>query len=297
MWLLLALVLFMIAVIELFERRRQRSWHRLAALGAALSLAIAAALMLSASLAMQKTAGLLVMPAGLLWQLLLLRASWNTRRQGLRAAGLDWLVFVAFTLAGSPHLGTAWLKGLEAPYPPVKVEDVQPMRAVFVLGGGTKITPDGLPELADAGDRVVLGARLLHAGKTSYLVSSGQSIEGLGQSRNMAAETADIWKQLGIEERRIVEVPGPRNTKEEVREYIEVIKSQGFDRVGIVSSAWHLPRVLRHFEGSGIEVTPLGADHRGAALPFIGALLVPQSMGFQAVQHAAWESVGRLVGR
>ncbi len=297
MLVLLGLVLLMVAAFALVERWRQPTWHRWAALGGGLFVVASLAGLLASDLALQKTAGLLVMPAGLVWQLLFARASWQTKRRGLRAAAMDWVMFSAFSLAGSPHLGAAWLHALEASYPPVLMEDVSPLRAIFVLGGGTKLTPEGQIELSDAGDRVVLGARLLHEGKTSYLISSGRSIEGHGQSRNMAAETAELWKQLGIEDRRIVEISNPRNTREEVREYIEVIKAQGFDRVGIVSSAWHLPRVLRHFEGSGVEVTPLPADHRGTILPFVSALFVPQSMGFQSTQHAAWETVGMLVGR
>ena len=297
MLVLLGLVVLMLAAFVLVERWRQPTWHRWAAAGGGVLVLGGLVALLAGNLALQKTAGLLVMPAGLVWQLLFVRASWRTRRHGVRASGLDWLVFVAFSLAGSPHLGSAWLHQLEAPYPSIPLEDIKPLRAIFVLGGGTKVTPGGEIELSDAGDRVALGARLMHAGKTGYLVSSGRSIEGHGPSRIMAAETAELWRQLGIEDRRIVEIPNPRNTQEEVREYIEAIKAQGFDRVGVVSSAWHLPRVLRHFEGSGIEVTPIPADHRGSSLPFVSALFVPQSMGFQATQHAAWETVGMLVGR
>lgn len=297
MLLLSGLVLIMVAAFVGIERRHEPTWHRWGALGTVLVLLLGLAGLLRQDMALQKTAGLLVMPAGLVWSLLFLRASWRSRRLGPRSAAADWLVFLAFSLAGSPHLGTAWLHALEAPYPAQKLSDVPPMRAIFVLGGGTKRTPEGYTELSDAGDRVVLGARLLHAGKTGYLVSSGRSIPGHGPERNMAAETAELWTELGIEERRIVEISNPRNTKEEVREYIEAIKTQGWEHVGVVSSAWHLPRVLRHFEGSGIQVTPLPADHRGVELPLVSSLLIPQAMGFQTTQHAAWETVGRWVGR
>lgn len=296
MLLLSALLVLMFAVFVGIERRRDATWHRWAALGAGAAAVLVMAVGLATDLALQKTAGLLAMPAGLLWMALLVRASWRTRRAGRRAALPDWLFFLAFTLTGSPYLGTAWLQRLEAPYPAVEVSDVEPVRAVFVLGGGTKST-SGQPELSDAGDRVALAARLLHTGKTGFLVASGRSIEGLGSPRSMAEETAQIWSQLGVEDRRIVEISSPRNTKEEVQQYLEMIRTQEWAHVGVVSSAWHLPRVMRHFEGTNVQVTPLAADHRGTHLPWVSTFLIPQSLGFQSTQHAAWETLGRWVGR
>jgi uncharacterized SAM-binding protein YcdF (DUF218 family) len=76
--------------------------------------------------------------------------------------------------------------------------------------------------------------------------------------------------------------------------YAEVAEARGWDHVGVVSSAWHLPRVALHADAAGLQYSPLPADFRGSST-WEGIVSVPPSgTGFRLVQLAAWETLGRL---
>ena len=120
--------------------------------------------------------------------------------------------------------------------------------------------PLGGPQLGMSGDRVLLAARLWHAGKTQFLVASGCS-------------------------------------RDEVAAYRTLQARFGWRRMGLISSAWHLPRAMGLAGRAGLPVTPLGADWRGRRHPLQVRTLVPQAEGFIYVHWACWEHLGRWVGR
>src|SRR5690606_35385752 len=99
--------------------------------------------------------------------------------------------------------------------------------AVIVLGGGTGSTPRGEAQLGDAGDRVLLGARLYRRGRTPLLVTSGSAIPGVSTHDSVAATTR-IWRELGVPAEAIVEVEGARTTSEEARLHTALVRERGW---------------------------------------------------------------------
>jgi uncharacterized SAM-binding protein YcdF (DUF218 family) len=103
---------------------------------------------------------------------------------------------------------------------------------------------------------------------------------------------------MGIPEGAIVQVREPlRTTSDEIARYKALVEERGWKRVGLVSSAWHLPRALALCREQGLEVVPIPANHRGRPAWPSPAYLVPQFDGFLDVQFACKEYLGRLVGR
>ena len=175
---------------------------------------------------------------------------------------------------------------------------VQPFETVFVLGGGTEEKPLGGPELGMAGDRVALAAQLWHAGKAQLLVASGCSRDRAGGFADLGQETRALWLSLGVPDQAIRVVQEPCwITRDEIAAYQRLQTRFGWRRMGLISSAWHLPRAMGLAGRAGLAVTPLGADWRGRRHPFQVRLLVPQPEGFLFVQWACWEYLGRWVGR
>ncbi len=248
--------------------------------------------------AFEKTLGLLAMPVGLLWLFLLASAGLCLLRKQRLSAALFLVSALGYALAGNVYLGSALMARLEAGVSPVDVATVAPFDAVCVLGGGTGEDFQGHPEANLAGDRIVLAARLWHAGKVKLLVASGMSRDSVRGVRNLGQETRTLWRGLGVPDAAILVVADPCwNTRDEIAADRRLQARLGWRRVGLLSSAWHLPRALALARKAGLAATPLAADWRGRPHPFQLQLLVPQAMGFLDVQRACWEFLGRRLGR
>lgn len=248
--------------------------------------------------ALEKTLALLAMPAGLLWLLLLALAAGCLlrRRRGLAALALA--AALLFTLAGNVRLAGALAGSLERRVPVVDPAALPVFDAVWVLGGGSELDPAGRIQLGLAGDRVFLAARLWHAGKARLLVAGGAGRDVVAGRRDLGAETRDLWRAVGVPDRAIVVVPEPCwNTRDEIRACARLKAERGWGRVGLVSSATHLPRALALAARAGLDLVPLAADRLDRPRPFQLQDLVPQGRAFDTSQRACWEYLGRWTGR
>ena len=240
----------------------------------------------------RKAIALLLMPAGLLW-LALLAPACLARTRRLRVAAI--LAFAGYTISGSPLTGGALMSWLESPFQEIwSAGDGPPLDALLVLGGGSQASGSGHVHLGQSGDRILQAARIYRAGGTRTLVASGSSV---ASGRNLAEETAAIWRELGIPRRDIVLIPGPRNTAEEIAAFQDLAATKdGWDRLGICTSAWHLRRAMARAETSGLDATPIPADFRGQTVPLRSPFLIPQGDGFSKVGRACWEILGLASG-
>ena len=261
--------------------------------------------MMTPALMLQKTAGYVVMPAGLLWAGLIVAtlAAWRRTRLlsgGERFWGVAPLLMLTtgYTVAGNVHVGHALMRSLEAQVPHQGEPPATAFDAAFVFGGATELDSFGRPQLACSGDRVMAAARLYHAGLARVLVASGVSSDDPAGPRDLGGEARTLWLSVGIPESAIVVVDTPcRVTSEEVAAFRGLKQKHGWDRVALVSSGWHLPRILRLTKRAGLEGIPFGSDWRGRRHVFQWQDCVPQGAGFWRVNLAVWEYVGRLSGR
>lgn len=240
----------------------------------------------------RKVGALILMPTGLLWVIGLFAvvAPGIRRRTRVGLAGL----WIFYSLAGSPYLGTMMLRTLEQPWYAFE-ELPEPLDALVLLGGGTAATPGGNPALGTHGDRVLRPAVLFREGKAGALVTTGRSITEIGNDRILSEETSQIWQSLGIPESAIFQLPDPRNTDEEMKAVAELMKSHpDWNRVGVCSSASHLRRALKFAEREGLDLVPVPADFRSGELPLSPRYLIPQGRGFRDVQTVLWEYLGGL---
>ena len=246
----------------------------------------------------QKYFGRLAMPLGLVWLALLFLALHQlmrgSRRLGLVVLGL----FAALWLACNTLVGSWLIYALERDYHgPLPLDE--PYDAVMVLGGGTTSTPAG-PKLTFSGDRVATAARLYHAGKTTRVICSGYAIAALssdGQGRSLGDESRVILNELGIDAGAIDVLDDPRNTSEEIAALAALIEARGYGRVGLVTSAWHMRRAMRHAARHELALTPLVADFRGGRRGPNILDLLPNGNGAFLVRSGAWELLGMAVGR
>ncbi len=235
----------------------------------------------------RKLVAALVMPAGLLWLTLILALTIALCRRRSWPALAIGSFLLAYSAAGSNPLGMRLAAGLESGVPDGDIFDQPPFDALVVLGGGNARRPDYTPQLGTSGDRIMVAAELYLAGKAQLLVATG----------DLGSDEVLLWKRLGVPQASTLVLAEPQDTAQEVAAVGELLRTRAWKRVGLVSSAWHLPRALHLCARQGIVVVPVPCDFHGIPVDWTAAELVPQWIGFFNVEQVAWEYVGRWSGR
>ncbi|MDR2798287.1 MAG: YdcF family protein [Treponema sp.] len=158
------------------------------------------------------------------------------------------------------------LRPLEDWYPPLPVEaelreKIGVADALVILGGGTI---QGSPEAGEHRDslsasalkRLVYGFSLKDLFAGEYVLTGGKVFDH-GQEAE-AAVAAGVLISLGLEPKRIVTETESRNTWQNAR---NVAESFGYQKVILVTSAYHMPRSVFCFEKNGIMVIPAPTDY------------------------------------
>lgn len=149
---------------------------------------------------------------------------------------------------------------LEKQYATIKTELLRGDSAVciLVLGGGHSIAPD-LPagsQLSSAAMvRLTEGIRIHRQLPGSKIICSGNSTSGRVSQAQMLAQAAI---DLGVNSSDTLQSRSPRNTSEEIRAYRDRIGSKA--TLVIVTSAYHMPRVMLLCENEGLKAIPAPTD-------------------------------------
>jgi uncharacterized SAM-binding protein YcdF (DUF218 family) len=238
------------------------------------------------------------MPVGMAWTGLIAITVVQFHRRRVRGTVVSLAATILFTLLGNSDVAGSMIAWLERDYADVRPFALPPFDAVFVMGGGITHARDGTPYLTASGDRVVLGARLYHAGRTPLLVTSGESIPGTADAIDAAAATERVWRELDIPSHAILRIPDVYNSREEIAAYARLTAERGFRRVGLVTSGYHLRRAMRLAGRAGFAAVPLPADRRAVDRSWGGIRsVVPTGWAFAEMHTAAWELVGAATGR
>lgn len=180
--------------------------------------------------------------------------------------------------------------------------------AIVVLGGGIKPASPPRPwvDLAEAGDRVIHGARLYQAGKAPLLVLSGGRIDWKGGGSPEAADMAAIATALGVPATAILQEPDSLNTFENAVNVRQLLAPRRIQRILLVTSAMHMPRARAIFRRQGFEPIAAPTDFRVtqqelAETRSTGAgkilALIPQSENLHNLTQALKEYIGIVVYR
>ena len=255
----------------------------------------------------EKVSTALVMPSGLLCMLLLTLSIqlWTQKKQnhtGRPGAVASTVCFALFSLAGNGFIANRLATALEADYLGIDPMKETPVDVVIVLGGGGGLGANGRLQGNGSGDRLILAAQMYHQKLAKSFICTGQRIASMSSSGVDPAETSrDILINLGVPDSAI-EMAGGRNTSEEMQELSERFQNPEL-RIGLLTSAWHLPRAMRLANRNGLKPLPLPADFRTAAnvegfkTGQIVESIIPNGFALEATCLFAKEYLGMLVGR
>ncbi len=170
-------------------------------------------------------------------------------------------------LLAMPGTSRQLIWGLEERSAALTAQPIPTADAVVVLGGGLRpaLAPRRGVEVAEGGDRLLTGLRLLRQHRAPLLVTSGGRVSFTADDpAPPEAEWArDLAIELGVPARRILTNPGSRTTAEEARDIGALGRRHHWQRILLVTSAFHLPRALATFEHrSGLTVIPVACDYQ-----------------------------------
>lgn len=240
----------------------------------------------------------LAMPLGIVWLSLIVMVYFSllTRQAWPALAGSFCLLIL--TVAGNSFVSNWFVSTLEKPYVDVDVYEMEPLDTLVVLGGGTDSRLDGESQLTAGGDRVATAARLYHDKMATKIICTGSnSFRTSENDRHPRDEAASILVALGVPVNDVLKMKGT-NTFQEIgnlKKWIESNPEHG--RVGIVSSAWHLPRVMRLANSAGLEVTPVPCDYLTRPYGPSPNLIIPGAKQMSVTSQVTKEYLARLVGR
>ena len=146
------------------------------------------------------------------------------------------------------------------------------------------------------GDRVGLGVRLFHAGKVDRLVFTGSNMPWETQSLAPAETAKRLAVELNVPESAIGLSKG-HNTYQE----FQSLKAEYLDspetRIGLVTSATHMPRAMRLAKSVGLSMSPIPADFERRAEPPTLLSMIPTAAGYRMTERCCVEYLAWLVGR
>lgn len=211
-----------------------------------------------------------------------------------------------FTVCGSPIVSDSCYRYLEAREALFDPRADAPLDWLVVLGGGTSQGP-ARPEAADAGDRVLMAAQLFAQQRARRLFTTGSDLKNESESQaSPARQTIEIWTELGIPETAIDTLPGINTSAElqSLRRKLDEHRAAQADsdyqppRIGLLTSAWHLPRAMRLARAAGLsDIVPVAADHESRLEPRFLWEYVPSANGLLRWERCQKEFMAGLVSR
>ena len=180
-------------------------------------------------------------------------------------------------------------------FPPREV--LEKVDIMVILGGGVKAS-DGFcknPEASGATySRVFNGVKIFRQSGAKVLVLSGTGGQRDGETN--ADVMKDIAVALGIPGHKIITEGKSRNTMEHAIELAKLSHLEERMRIGIVTSALHIPRAVQAFSKKipPNAVVPIPVGYIYSPLKYSFENLIPHSDAFSTSSYAIHEWVGVL---
>ncbi|MCI5126995.1 MAG: hypothetical protein D3919_08350 [Candidatus Electrothrix sp. AW5] len=198
-----------------------------------------------------------------------------------------------------------YIKTLERKFPSFDIEKIteeqqRKIRFVVVLGSAN-VTDTALPESNQLNTsslyRLVEGIRIQRQLPQTFLIVSGGAVQ---DPRANAVVASRVAESLGVDREQIVTEVRPRDTAEEVKFLLPILKDMPFI---LVTSAAHMERAMRLFQQAGMQPIAAPTDFliksngqlvSSSFVPTCGNFGLSQRMLY-AWAAQAWNSINQLI--
>ncbi|MDG3042438.1 YdcF family protein [Roseicyclus marinus] len=211
-----------------------------------------------------------------------------------RSRAVKLLTFFLFLMTTNPILANRAIAYLERDFPPKPLATIEPLDHVVVLSGMIRavVTEDGtlIYEFGEAVDRFAAGLNLLASGQADTLIlTRGQLPWSTGRPEGEVLR--DIALAHGIDPENILLTTPAQNTAEEAQAIAEMLHNGA--RIGLVTSAFHMPRALQVFRSQGLDPRPIAVDYRQDydAMTFMD--VIPSAAALDDISLFTREMIGR----
>lgn len=216
-------------------------------------------------------------------------AAWGVARG--RPGRWAWLgAALGLVACSNGFVASALVAALERSVPDVPLPSHPP--ALVVLSGGMLLGADGRPVLAtDSLVRAVYAAQLQRRLQPDWVVASGGPTSRAPGAGPIADAMRDFLVQLGSPAERILVEGASQTTYENAVFTARLLEAKRIRQVVLVTEPLHMPRALRVFQATGLEVTPAPCCRIAQRPPTWDAWL-PSPKSALTVQRVGHEWIG-----
>jgi len=238
-------------------------------------------------------------PLGLLWLANLGAAAFLFWRRKPLGGVLLAALAALYSLVGGTPLAKHLLASLERPYVSQKLSEVAPGDVVVMLGGAARPSRhDAFGfEFRNEGDRLLTALELMRQGKGKVLVLGGGMYPVEGTRQNSALLLQSVIKAWDLTQAPVICLENCNDTHAEAMRVIALAKEHRWQRILLVTSAYHLGRAIAIFQKAGVPVAGIACDFRAVGVPPEERTLplVPRERNFVLLTLYLHEQVGWLV--
>ncbi len=238
----------------------------------------------------------LIEPIGFIWFLLCIGALLFARRKQWLASIYCIVIAGMISVIGSTPVPGKLIEILEKQYLRQNPYDVPVCDAVISVGGSVQASKYDAHNLdvMYAGDRIFMAIELVKRGRAKNLVIGGSGYEFNGVYKiepDMIKEWLIDWKLVDVP---IYSLGATENTHDEAVRIANLVKTNGWQQIIVVSSAYHLPRTAATFKKAGLNIVCVPCDFQTSLsieTP-VSYTLVPRYHGFVKLSIFIHEFIG-----
>ena len=239
----------------------------------------------------------LLNPVAIIWLILIAMCGWQIYKRQHRWAAINGGMVLFLFLFGSTTLSSKLIGTLEKPFISGVIDGNATTDAVVVLGGYVSGGDEELTGIDASGafDRILTGIELIKAGKADRLYVGGGMYRS-NDGRKSELSVIGPWiKRWDLTDVPIDTLGDSGNTYGESQAVRKLMDENGWSKIFLVTSAFHMPRAQAVFESSGVKVIPVGCDFR--SIPKGKLKVFPSSGRLESLQIFLQEKVGWMYYR
>ncbi len=243
---------------------------------------------ISLSFLLKKTITAFVLPPGIFLVLFLAGMLFVTRR----FRSFLFCLFLLLYLVSIGPTKDVLILPLENRYPVPSWNEMRDADAIILLGGGAiEHAPDIDGQGALTGDSLqrLVAAYRLHAVLNKPIILSGGAISG---EKPEAEISAEVLHRLGVKQQFIVTETKSKDTKENALYAGEICRKRNWNKIVLVTSAYHMRRAVMLFSKFFDHIVPYPTDYKTQRKNYDYWSFLPDASNLESTAAAVKEYLG-----